>query len=178
MLVTDAVRQMPDLAGRLNTPGALILPLGAAGERAGLLAIGFTSGPPDLSGVDAGEVADAFMTALELFRLRQNEEVQRDLRELLNEFELALGATLNLSAGLEIICLGAKRLFGADRTSVWIHDRRARELVLKASSDPESLTRDVRINADDPLTPAAASMRHNRSDLMPSADEADRKSVV
>ena len=110
------------------------------------------------------------MTALELFRLRQNEEVQRDLRELLNEFELALGATLNLSAGLEIICLGAKRLFGADRTSVWIHDRRARELVLKASSDPESLTRDVRINADDPLTPAAASMRHNRSDLMPSAD--------
>ena len=33
------------------------------------------------------------MTALELFRLRQNEEVQRDLRELLNEFALALGAT-------------------------------------------------------------------------------------
>jgi PAS domain S-box-containing protein len=178
MLVTDAVRQMPDLAGRLKTPGALLLPLGAAGERAGLLAIGFTSGPPDLSGVDAGEVADAFMTALELFRLRQNEEVQRDLRELLNEFALALGATLNLSAGLEIICLGAKRLFGADRTSVWIHDRRARELVLKASSDPESLTRDVRINADDPLTPAAASMRHNRSDLMPSADEGATRTLT
>jgi PAS domain S-box-containing protein len=178
MLVTDAVRQMPDLADRLKTPGALILPLGAAADRAGLLAIGFTSGPPDLSGVDAGEVADAFMTALELFRLRQNEEVQRDLRELLNEFELALGATLNLSAGLEIICLGAKRLFGADRTSVWIHDRRARELVLKASSDPENLTRDVRINADDPLTPAAASMRHNRSDLMPSADEGATRTVT
>ena len=58
------------------------------------------------------------MTALELFRLRQNEELQRDLRELLDEFALALGATLNLSAGLEIFCLGAKRLFGADRTSV------------------------------------------------------------
>jgi PAS domain S-box-containing protein len=178
MLVTDAVRQMPDLAGRLSTSGALLLPLGAAGERAGLLAIGFSSAPPDMSGVDAGEVADAFMTALELFRLRQNEELQRDLRELLNEFALALGATLNLSAGLEIICLGAKRLFGADRTSVWIHDRRARQLVLQASSDPENLTRDVRINADDPLTPAAASMRHNRSDLLPSADEGATRTLA
>jgi PAS domain S-box-containing protein len=177
MLVTDASRQMPDLAGRLNAPGALILPLGASGDRSGLLAIGFTS-PPDMSTLDAAEIADAFMTALELFRLRQNEELQRDLRELLNEFALALGATLNLSGGLEIICLGAKRLFGADRTSVWIHDRRARQLVLKASSDPEALTREVRVNADDPLTPAAASMRQNRSDLLPSADEGATRTLT
>jgi PAS domain S-box-containing protein len=171
MLVTDASRQMPELAGRLRTPGALLLPLGAAGERAGMLAVGFIDPPPELSRIDAGEIADAFMTALELFRLRQNEELQRDLRELLNEFALALGATLNLSAGLEIICLGAKRLFGADRTSVWIHDRRARQLALKASSDPGDLTREVRVNADDPLTPAAASMRSNRSDILPSPDD-------
>jgi C4-dicarboxylate-specific signal transduction histidine kinase len=178
MLVTDASRQMPDLAGRLTTPGALLLPLGASGERSGLLAIGFSSAPPDMSTVDAAEIADAFMTALELFRLRQNEEVQRDLRELLNEFALALGATLNLSGGLEIICLGAKRLFGADRTSVWIHDRRARQLVLQASSDPAALTREIRVNADDPLTPAAASMRHNRSDLLPSSDEGATRTVT
>ena len=177
MLVTDASRQMPELAGRLRTPGALLLPLGAAGERAGLLAIGFVD-PPELSHIDAGEIADAFMTALELFRLRQNEELQRDLRELLNEFALALGATLNLSAGLEIICLGAKRLFGADRTSVWIHDRRARQLVLKASSDPGHLAREVRVNADDPLTPAAASMRSNRSDILPSPDDGPTRTVT
>jgi PAS domain S-box-containing protein len=178
MLVTDASRQMPELAARLQTSGALLLPLGAAGERAGLLAIGFVDAPPDLSSIDAGEIADAFMTALELFRLRQNEELQRDLLELLNEFALALGATLNLHAGLEIICLGAKRLFGADRTSVWIHDRRARQLVLKASSDPEHLTREVRVSADDPLTPAAASMRSNRSDILPSPDEGATRTVT
>jgi len=170
MLVTDAVRQMPDLSARLGTPGVLLLPLGAGGERAGLLAIGFASAPAEMSSVDAGEIAHAFMTALELFRLRQNEELQRDLRELLNEFALALGATLNLAAGLEIICLGAKRLFGADRTSVWIHDRRARQLLLQASSAPEALTREVRVSADDPLTPAASSMRRNRSDILPSPD--------
>jgi signal transduction histidine kinase len=178
MLVTDTARQMPDLAGRLNAAGALLLPLGPSGERAGLLAIGVDSPPPDLSTVDAGEIADAFLMALELFRLRQNEELKRDLLELLNEFALALSATLNLPAGLEIICLGAKRLFGADRTSVWIHDRRARQLVLKASSDSESLTRDVRISADDPLTPAAGSMRHNRSDLLPSSDEGATRTLT
>ena len=177
-LVTDATRQMPDLAGRLGTPGALLLPLGAAGERAGLLAIGFGSAPPEMSNIDAGEITHAFMTALELFRLRQNEELQRDLRELLNEFALALGATLNLPAGLETICLGAKRLFGADRTSVWIHDRRARQLVLKASSDPEALTREVRVSADDPLTPAASSMRRNRSDILPAPNDGPTRTLA
>ena len=74
-------------------------------------------------------MADAPVTTLELFRLRQNEELQRDLRELLDEFATSLSATLNLAAGLDIFCHGANRLFGADRTSVWIHDRRARQLV-------------------------------------------------
>jgi signal transduction histidine kinase len=49
---------------------------------------------------------------------------------------------------------------------------------LKASSDSESLTRDVRISADDPLTPAAGSMRHNRSDLLPSSDEGATRTLT
>ena len=55
----------------------------------------------------------------------------------------ASSATLNLAAGLDIFCHGANRLFGADRTSVWIHDRRARHLVLQASSDPADVARGV-----------------------------------
>ena len=50
---------------------------------------------------------------------------------------------MNLTAGLEIFCVGANRLFGADRTSVWIHDRRGRQLVLQGSSDPGHVVRDV-----------------------------------
>ncbi len=98
--------------------------------------------PADIA-ANAVEAADAFVTALELFRLRQTEELQRDVRALLDEFTSVLSATLNLSAGLDIFCHGANRLFAADRTSVWIHDRRARHLVLQASSDPADLARGV-----------------------------------
>jgi PAS domain S-box-containing protein len=178
MLVTDTARQMPDLAARLGTPAALLLPLDNGGERAGLLAIGFHAPTSDMPTIDAGEIADAFMATLELFRLRQNDEVQRDLGELLNEFALALGATLNLSAGLDIICQGANRLFGADRTTVWIHDRRARQLVLKSSSDPENVARGVRVSAEDSLAPAAVAMRRNRAEILPSSEDDVTRTVT
>jgi len=118
------------------------------------------------------EAADAFITALELLHLRQAEQLQRDVRELLDEFTASLAATLNLAAGLDIFCVGANRLFGADRTSVWIHERRARQLVLQASSDTVDVSRGVRVSTDDPLSPAAASMRRVRSEIVPPTEEA------
>ena len=165
-LVADADRQLPDLAERLDMPSALLLPLARGTERVGLLAVGF-SRPPAESAVtaEAAQVGDAFLGALELFRLRQREELQRDLRELLDEFAGSLAATLNLAAGLDIFCHGASRLFGADRTSVWIHDRRARHLVLQASSDSEHIARGARVSADDPLAPAAGAMRRSRAEI-------------
>ena len=102
-----------------------------------MVAIGFSGAPPASLGTDVAPMADAFLMALELARLRQRDELQRDLRLLLDEFAQSLSATLQLTAGLDIFCHGANRLFGADRTSVWIHDRRARQLVLRASTDPE-----------------------------------------
>src|SRR5438128_2443424 len=102
------------------------------------------------------EAADAFVTALELIQLREREELLRDVRALLDEFSSSLSATLNLSSGLDIFCHGANRLFAADRTSVWIHDRRARHLVLQASSDPEEVVRGLRISNEDSSAPAAA----------------------
>src|SRR6185503_11280053 len=68
-----------------------------------------------------------------------------------------------------VFCLGANRLFGADRTSAWIHDRRGRDLVLQASSDPEHIMHGARVSADDALVPAAAAMRRARAELVPSA---------
>ena len=70
-----------------------------------------------------------------------------------------LAATLNLSAGLEGFCRGANQLFGAERTAVWLHDRRARHLVLRASSDAGHVVNGARTPADDPLSVAAAAMR-------------------
>jgi len=165
-LVPDADRQMPELATRLGARAALLMPLARGTERVGLLAIGFEQ-PPNAGSVHANatEVADAFLATIELFRLRQAQDLQRDLLELITEFGESLSATLNLSAGLDIFCHGANRLFGADRTSVWIHDRRARHLVLKASSDPEHVARGVRVGTDDVLSPAAAAMRRARAEI-------------
>jgi PAS domain S-box-containing protein len=172
-LVADAVRQTPDLAARLGTRAALLLPLVRRGERVGLLAVGFDH-PPSSAGVDGDvvEAADAFMTALELFHLRQSEDLQRDVRALLEEFTASLSATLSLAAGLDIFCHGANRLFAADRTSVWIHDRRARHLVLQASSEPVDVARGVRVTADDASAPGALAMRRTRAEIvLPSEDD-------
>ena len=43
------------------------------------------------------EAGDAFLLALELFHYRQNEQLQRDIRELLDEFTTSLTATLNIA---------------------------------------------------------------------------------
>lgn len=173
-LVVDADHQTPTLASRLGTRSALLLPLMRNDDRVGLLAIGFRQPPAAASmPADSAEIADAFVTALELYRLRQGEELQRDLRELLTEFGESLSATLSLGAGLDIFCHGTNRLFGADRTSVWIHDRRARHLQLRASSDPDHGGRDVRVGTDDPLSPAASAMRSARAEIvLPHGDRA------
>src|SRR5215471_5076559 len=173
VLVTDITFQMPELGLRLGKSSALLLPLVHGDDRLGVLTIGF-SDAPDMTriGLDSLSTCDAFVTTLDLLRLRRRDELQRDLRELLEEFSTSISATLNLSAGLEIFCVGANRLFGADRTSVWIHDRRARQLVLFGSSDPEHVSRGVKIAADDPLSPAAMGMRRTRAELLASTSEA------
>jgi PAS domain S-box-containing protein len=171
--VADLERQMPELADRVHAVSALLLPLVRGKERAGLLVLGFCEAPDAAAlRVDTSDLADAFLVALELFRLRQNEQLQRDLRQLFDDFSGSLAATLNISAGLDLFCHSANRLFGADRTSVWIHDRRARDLVLQASSDPEHLLRGVHVSADDPLAPAAGAMRRTRAEILPVPDGA------
>ena len=84
LFIADAEARMPDLAARLRAPAALLLPLVQGTQRVGLLAVGFNAGAPGPTDWDiATQIADAVLTTLELFRLRRNEELQRELRELL-----------------------------------------------------------------------------------------------
>jgi PAS domain S-box-containing protein len=166
IVVADAARSTPELAARLGTPAALLLPLGRDDDRFGAVVIGFSEAPHDVLSDDMTSVADAFLMAIEVTRLRQRDQLQRDLRLLLDEFAQSLSATLQLSTGLDLFCHGANRLFGADRTSVWIHDRRARQLVLRASSDPGYAATGARIPADDALSPAAIAMRRTRAEIL------------
>ena len=169
LVVTDADRDMPDLSSRLRARAVLLLPLVRGDDRIGMVAIGFSGAAPSSLRNDVAPVADAFLLAIELTRLRQGDQLQRDLRLLLDEFAQSLSANLQLAAGLDSFCHGAKRLFGADRTSVWIHDRRARSLVLRASTDSGQGASDVQIPADDPLSPAAVAMRRARAEILAGA---------
>jgi PAS domain S-box-containing protein len=49
---------------------------------------------------------------------------------------------------------------------VWIHDRRARHLVLQASSDSADVARGVRVSAEDASAPAAIAMRGSRAEIV------------
>jgi signal transduction histidine kinase len=171
--VADLARQMPDLCERLGMPAALLVPLVRSNERAGLLVIGFADAATLGIGSKAADIPDAFLATLALFRLRQNAEVQRDIHELLEEFSSGLSASMNISAGLDTFCAGARQLFAADRTTVWIHDRRARHLALQASSDRGQFPRTPRVSADDPHAPAAAAMRRRRAELLPESHDYD-----
>lgn len=165
-LVVDLPRQMPDLALRINTPAALLLPIARGDVRVAILVIGFDRAPEVRRVADGlDEVRDMFLAALELCRLRRHEALQKDLRELLDELAAMLATSMNLDRGLEYLCQRANRLFAADRISVWMHDRRARELVLRASSDGNHLANGVRVSTDDAFAPAAVAMRQARAGL-------------
>jgi signal transduction histidine kinase len=138
-----------------------------------MLVIGYGSlPPPDADWTDVIEASHAFVTVLELSRLRQQEELRRELRVLLDEFDDTLSSTLNLPTSLDVFCQRARRLFSADRTSVWIHDRLSHSLVLRASSDPSHMPRGDRIDTADPAAPAATGMRKSRSVITASAGDA------
>ena len=50
-------------------------------------------------------------------------------------FSRGISSTLSVVTALEALSSETNALFGTRRVSVWIHERRARELVLAASSD-------------------------------------------
>jgi PAS domain S-box-containing protein len=177
-LVPDADRHMPDLAALLNSRAALLVPLVRGHERVGMLTVGFSGQAPTEIPADASMVADTFLTILELSHLRQRDELQRDLRQMLEEFSQNLSATLHLGVGLDTFCDRANLLFGADRTSVWIHDRRARTLVLQASSDQEHAGRGTAIAADDSTSPAAVALRRARAETVGGASDVATSTVT
>jgi PAS domain S-box-containing protein len=177
--VDDAGRGAPDLAARLGTRAALLVPLVQDTQRVGLLAIGFDGSAPGAAHrAEAAEIGDSVLTTLELFRYRRNEELQRELRRLFDDVSTNLSTTLNLDGGLEILCRGATRLFGADRTSVWLHDRRSRHLTLKASSDADRAARGLQVNVDDALAPAAVALRSSRAEIQLGADDTATSTVT
>jgi two-component system NtrC family sensor kinase len=84
---------------------------------------------------------------------------------MLQDFSRAISSSLNMAPALEVLCAGASRLFRARRTSVWLHDRRARAVVLAASTDVLYMAVNKRTSTDDTAEPAAVALRQQSAEL-------------
>jgi len=165
--------EMPQLGDRLGTNEAILLPLENDSRRFGLLAVGMPSDARNgASAIQVSDVPAGFILTLELSRLRQREEFERDIRDLLETFTANLAATLDLARALEPLCVATTRLFAADRTTVWLYDRESRALVPHASSDVSYTASTESVRADDPVAPAAIALRTVRAGLATNHSEA------
>jgi PAS domain S-box-containing protein len=143
---------------------AVLVPLTHVQKQIGVLVVGCRS-PLSADQLDqAASVGHAFAVALERAKTAGEFHLHHQLRELLQVFVRDVTST-TLSAGLEALCTGVNRVFGADRTSVWLHDRRARMVVLSASSDVVYMAQERRVAISDPLAPAARALRDERAEL-------------
>jgi two-component system, NtrC family, sensor kinase len=87
------------------------------------------------------------------------------LRDLPLLFSRGVSATLSLATALETVAHQICDLIGAQRTDIWVHDRRARELELTATSD-RSLAVGVRVPTEDPAHAAARGLRVERAQFV------------
>lgn len=173
VVIQDAVASVPALQQQVGTASIVLLPMVADTRRVGLLAVGVPADTPE--SVDAlrkSDILPGFLVALELSHLRQRYDFEEDLRELLDTFSTSLSSTLDLTRALTPLCRAMTRLFGADRTTVWLHDRARRAVVTFASSDPALMDPPTSVRADDPVASAAVALRRPRAGLSSSVDAA------
>jgi PAS domain S-box-containing protein len=160
------VERIPPLvAESLGVESAVLIPLIHVHAPIGLLAIGCRTEPSGERVSEAASVGHAFVVALERARAAGEFDLQNQLKALLQVFSRDV-SNATLSTRLEALCTGINRLFGADRTSVWLHNRRARTLVLTASSDAVFLADGQCLPTSDHLAPVVLGMRRERAEML------------
>ena len=158
-----------DQADFLGRHSAVLVPLQHATDAIGLLIVDVARPPTEEQLRELAAVGDAFVLALERTRMAGEIDLQNQLRMLLQDFSRSVSSA-TLTPGLEMLCAGANRLFRADRTSVWLHERRDRTVVLAASSDVTYAAVARRVSSTDPAAPAAVALRRQRAELGAAAD--------
>jgi hypothetical protein len=162
----DLAKELPALHAQVATARAILLPLSTDTRRIGLLVIGLLpASQVSLPEFETSDIPAGLVVALELSRLRQREEFERDIRALLDTFAEHLASTLDLAQALQPLCVSVTRLFAGDRTTVWLHDRESRSLTPFASSHPGMNAAGTSVRADDPLAPAAHGLRSERAGI-------------
>ena len=96
-------------------------------------------------------------------RLEREVRLHKQLRELMLLFSRSLSGNLTLPAALEALTPAIQRALGARSVQIWMHERRARQLSLAASSaGPGNGTR---VSIDQRSHPAAWGLRLTRPRL-------------
>jgi two-component system, NtrC family, sensor kinase len=131
--------QIGPILGRLAGPDrTLVVPLTGTGSTAFLIVIA-----PSLAtseAIAAGEsLRVQFGLALELARLGREASLHREIQELLLRFSRGISSTLSVAGALASLSTESNALFGTERSSVWLHDRRNRELICSAASTDDGL---------------------------------------
>jgi PAS domain S-box-containing protein len=96
---------------------------------------------------------------------------QPAFRELSRTFWRGLSSTHGLGAAIDDVLRAFNTDVGARRSSVWLHDRRARELLLLASSDNAYAAAGHRVAVGDADQPAARGLRLDRPQILPGPAE-------
>jgi PAS domain S-box-containing protein len=152
------LRQFPALAAGFAAQSALVIPL-PPGPDAGFVMVGGCT----LAARDAFDVAMRaaieFSLALQIARRLRQAAVHQKLQELFLAFSRTVAARLGFGTALDALAHEANSLFGTRRTSIWLHNRRARELTLAASSDPAHAATPSSTATD---SPAARGLRLER----------------
>ena len=168
VFLTDLPALAPDLADALQAAVAMLAAVPVAGADPGVLIVGLPGRPETEDAGALRPVLAAFGLALERARLEREVALQRELRDLLRDFTQASADTLDVDAGLSIMCERAVRLFAADRAALWLHDRRSRELARRATSDPQGRG-EARVSVEDALSVAAIALRREGAELVMSS---------
>ena len=152
---------LPTLRRMLAASRALIVPVSGTRMPA-VLAVGDPADPEDRTLATAAIASVEFGLVLEWNLLARERSFHERLREFSVAFWRSLGSPTSGQIALESLTSDVNSLLGTRSVSIWLHDRRARELALAASSDPVRQTTRLRVPADDRHHPAAQGMRLDR----------------
>jgi signal transduction histidine kinase len=116
--------------------------------------------PAFAAAAGCGPAERTFLMNTTLDRATRELALRKRMQEALLMFSRGVSARLALESGLEDLSREINELFGADRTSVWLHDRRSHSLKLAGSSDSRHDASQEKIStADD--SPVARGLRQD-----------------
>lgn len=171
VILNDLAEQVPELLARLGTRGAVLVPLVVHDRRLGLLIIGIERADTAQAAAAAlTSLGDVLALVLERDRLRREVDLHHDFNALFDDLSRTTYSAIALPARLETFSVRACRLLDADRVSIWLHQRRTRQVRLVASSDAEQLAQELQEAAENPASAVAVVMRSLRPRLIHAPD--------